>query len=274
MRRLPSLLFACVALASCSGETPSNAQSGIGDEAGAESPATSHAPSSPLAPAKAEQFTEEEGEGAWSFSYAWPAKASAIAPLAARLLADRQRIYAETRAEWEAAQKDSPPDCVSCRSRSFEQAWQVVADTPRFLSLSAERYVYTGGAHGMSGFDALLWDRRAEQARDALALFTSEAAFVQSLRAGFCAALDRERARRRGDFEVTVPEFNECIDPLEATVILGSSNGKAFNRIGFLIPPYAAGPYAEGSYEVTLPVTKPVLATVKPEYRGYFAVGR
>jgi hypothetical protein len=268
------VIFACVALASCRGETPSNAQSGNGEAAGTEAPATSPAPSSTQAPARAEQFTEEEGEGSWRFNYGWPATASAIAPLAARLLADRKRIYAETRAEWEAAQKDSPPDCVSCRSRSFEQDWKVVADMPRFLSLSAERYVYTGGAHGMSGFDALLWDRRSEQARDTLALFTSETAFVQSVRAGFCAALDRERARRRGDFEMTVPEFNECIDPLDATVILGSSNGKAFNRIGFLIPPYAAGPYAEGSYEVTLPVTKPVLAAVKPEYREYFAVGR
>ena len=272
MRRMSFAFFACIALASCSGETPSNTETGNSDEARAEAPAASPGPSATASPAKAENFAEEEGEGSWSFKYAWPAKASAIAPLAARLLADRKRIYSETRGEWEEAQKDSPPDCVSCRSRSFEQEWKVVTDTPRFLSLSAERYVYTGGAHGMSGFDALLWDKRAAQARDTLALFTSESAFVQAIRTGFCAALDRERAKRRGDFEMTVPEFNDCIDPLDATIILGSSSGKAFNRIGFLIPPYAAGPYAEGSYEVTLPLTKPVLATVKPDYREYFSV--
>ncbi|MCA8904279.1 MAG: DUF3298 and DUF4163 domain-containing protein [Hyphomonas sp.] len=272
MRPLPIFFFACLVLASCSGEAPSDADTGISDKAVTESPATPLQPSASPSPAKAEEFAEEEGDGSWTFEYSWPAKASAIAPLAARLLADRKRIYAETRGEWEAAQKDSPPDCVSCRSRSFGQEWKVVTDTPRFLSLSAERYVYTGGAHGMSGFDALLWDKRADRARDTLALFTSESAFVQAVRTGFCAALDRERAKRRGDFEMTVPEFNECIDPLEATIILGSSNGKAFNRIGFLIPPYAAGPYAEGSYEVTLPLAKPALAAVKPEYREYFSV--
>ena len=55
------------------------------------------------------------------------------------------------------------------------------------------------------------------------------------------------------------------------TLILGSRNHKTFDRIGFLIAPYEAGPYAEGSYEVTLPVTPAVLAAVKPEWRGAFA---
>jgi hypothetical protein len=53
-------------------------------------------------------------------------------------------------------------------------------------------------------------------------------------------------------------------------VILGSKSHKGFDRIGFLIAPYNAGPYAEGSYEVTLPVTAAVVAAAKPEYRAAF----
>ena len=68
--------------------------------------------------------------------------------------------------------------------------------------------------------------------------------------------------------------FDQCIDPTASTVILGSSNKQQFDRIGILIAPYEAGPYAEGDYEITLPVTKAVLAAVKPQYRSVFALGR
>ena len=53
-------------------------------------------------------------------------------------------------------------------------------------------------------------------------------------------------------------------------MILGSSDRKRFNRIGLLVGPYAAGPYAEGSYDITLPVTPAVLKAVKPEFRAAF----
>lgn len=61
---------------------------------------------------------------------------------------------------------------------------------------------------------------------------------------------------------------------MESTIILGSSNGQQFDRIGVLIAPYQAGPYSEGDYEVTLPVTRAVLAALKPQYRSVFAPGR
>ena len=44
------------------------------------------------------------------------------------------------------------------------------------------------------------------------------------------------------------------------------------DRIGLIADPYVAGSYAEGAYEVTLPVTRAIIGTVKPEYRGAFAV--
>ena len=68
--------------------------------------------------------------------------------------------------------------------------------------------------------------------------------------------------------------FSECIDPLASTLILGSANGQTFDRIGVLIAPYEAGPYAEGEYEVTLPVGAAVMRALKPQYRTSFSPGR
>jgi hypothetical protein len=68
--------------------------------------------------------------------------------------------------------------------------------------------------------------------------------------------------------------FSECIDPTDSTIILGSSNRQGFDRIGVLVAPYEAGPYAEGTYEVTVPVTRAVMDAVKPVYRSAFAPAR
>ena len=57
-------------------------------------------------------------------------------------------------------------------------------------------------------------------------------------------------------------------------MLLGSSNGRTFDRIGLIAGPYVAGPYAEGTYEVTLPVDMAVLDAVKREYDGAFSLKR
>jgi hypothetical protein len=62
-----------------------------------------------------------------------------------------------------------------------------------------------------------------------------------------------------------------CIAAKSATLLLGSSNRRAFNRIGFLFAPYVAGSYVEGGYDVTLLVTPAVIAAVRPEFRSAFA---
>jgi hypothetical protein len=93
-----------------------------------------------------------------------------------------------------------------------------------------------------------------------------------ALRGPFCDSLDRERAVRRGEpvNRASGDDFDACIAPSEQTLILGSTDRKHFNRIGILVSPYAAGPYAEGSYDITVPVTPAVLQAVKPEFRATF----
>lgn len=230
----------------------------------------------------AAEFADGEGAGRavnvsndlYEFAFAYPDAAGAIPGLRKvleqRLDDARAQLAASARQDQKVAEQDGFP----YRAHAFGASWKVVASLPQWLSLSAELYEYTGGAHGMSNFDTLLWDRRTETVREPTDLFTSKAALSAAMRTRFCAALDRQRAKRREN-PITLDGdamFSDCIDPVAETVILGSSNGKTFDRIGVLIAPYSAGPYAEGSYEVTLPVDGAVMKALRPQYRSSFSI--
>jgi len=240
------------------------------------------APTPSPAPGAPPSLTPEAGRSVkvsndlYEFEYAYPAKVGAIAGLKAvldrRLEAARRELTKGAAQDQAEAKKNDYP----YRQHSSGAEWKVVADLPRWLSLSDEAYTYTGGAHGMTMFDSLLWDRQANRPLEPIALFANKAALSRAIRQPFCDLLDKERAKRRGEpvNRKSGDEFDECIDPVENTVLLGSTNGKTFDRIGILVGPYAAGSYAEGTYDITVPVTPAVLATVKPEYRGEFSVKR
>lgn len=246
----------------------------------AEPTAAATAEAVPLATATATMAAvarkTEERTSSFEFDYSYPAEAAAIPALAAELEADlakqRRELVSAAKEGRVAAQESGFP----FNPYSYSAGWSVVADLPGWLSLSAGASTYTGGAHPNHWSHALLWDKVAGQSRRATDLFTSRGALAAAIRAPFCAALNRERAARRGEPIDPNSEdmFDQCIDPTESTVILGSSNKQQFDRIGILIAPYEAGPYAEGDYEITLPVTKAVLAVVRPQYRAVFALGR
>ncbi|WP_324741979.1 DUF3298 and DUF4163 domain-containing protein [Tsuneonella sp. CC-YZS046] len=218
---------------------------------------------------------DEENE-LFSFVYSYPAAAGDIprlkASLDARLEEERGKLDKDARQFKQEAAADGFP----YRAYANQTDWAVVADLPGWLSLSAEKYSYTGGAHGMTVFDSLLWDRQAQVERAPLSLFLSRDALEAAIKPAFCEELDRQRVKKRGvEFDRANPGmFDECIGLASTTVLLGSANRKTFDRVGFLIPPYEAGPYAEGAYEVILPVSEAILRAVKPEFRGSFTVSR
>ena len=88
-----------------------------------------------------------------------------------------------------------------------------------------------------------------------------------------CTALDAERAKKRKGQpkDKGLAEFDKCPSVAEATVLVGSSNGRTFNRIGVWFGPYVAGPYVEGAYELTFGVDQAMIETVKPAYRTAFS---
>jgi hypothetical protein len=218
----------------------------------------------------------EEKNDRFSFSFSYPAAAGSIPGLKALLdrQLDEQRsaLDKDTRQFKAETEKDGFP----YRAYDGQTDWAVVADLPGWLSLSAQKYSYTGGAHGMTVFDSLVWDKQAGVQRAPLSLFVSGAALEAAIKPAFCDQLDRQREKKRGaPLDRKNPGmFDECIGLASTTVLLGSSNRKVFDRVGFLIPPYEAGPYAEGTYEVTLPVSEAILKAVKPEFRSSFTVSR
>ena len=162
----------------------------------------------------------------------------------------------------------------SARANSVSAAsweWQVAADTPRFLSLTAKVASFGGGAHGNYGKDVLLWDRQRDVTLAPLDRFASPAALNRAISSRVCAELDRQRAQRRGMVVDKATPFGQCPPVEDLEVILGSADGEAFDRIGLYAAPYVAGAYAEGDYEITLPLDVAIMAAVKPQYRGAFS---
>jgi hypothetical protein len=260
-------------LAACSSPEDVARKTGVA-QADASAAATTASASAAAAGAVAFADNAEKDGGSREFAYKWPAEVSAIPALAERLAAERDRLLSEQKADWDTALAEfKGEDCVSCKTLSLSKEWKVVTDLPRFLSLSASIYFYTGGAHGNSGYAALVWDRTTGEGLEPEAMFASEAALQDALGDPWCKALSKEKKERIGA-DYSDDGFFPCPPVSDLTVLPGSSDGKAFNRIGLIAAPYVAGSYAEGAYEVTLPVTQAVLAAVKPEFKPAFALGK
>lgn len=252
------------------------------EKTGVEDTVSARAEATAGTAAKAEAVAVEKSAkrdgGVWEFSYKWPAAVSAIPGLARQLAAERDRREKEDRAEWEAtlAELAGEGDCGGCRGRSSAKEWKVVANLPDWLSLSADFSDYTGGAHGMYGKQSLVWDKQAEASLAGIDMFNSPVALEQALGARLCDTLNKEREKRRG--VAVEPDgdkiFDGCPGLDEATVLVGSSNGRTFDRLGVYFGPYVAGAYAEGAYELDFDVTASVIDAVKPAYASAFSVRR
>lgn len=267
--RVPVLtsLALVLALAACKKDTPAPQPGESPSTAATEAAAT---PSSAVAVARK---VEEETE-LYDFDYGYPAAAAAIPGLRDWLEKDLVEQRAQVAAEAKEGRDDAKANGYEFNKHSSGGDWKVVTELPGWLSLSEELYSFSGGAHPNHGYAALLWDKQANVARQAADLFQSKAALAKVIRKDFCAQIDRERVKRRGEPLEPGGPFTDCIDPTDSAVILGSTNRQTFDRIGVLVGPYEAGPYAEGDFEVTLPVTPALIAALKPEYRQFFSVKR
>ena len=274
MRAHLFLISLALSSAACSDGAEYAERAGVAERPTATATATASTPASEAQAVEFEDNADDNGDTR-AFAYSWPAAASAIPALAEQLQAERDEQLGEQKDEWQSALADSPVDCVSCRNRGFEKKWLVVADLPDWLSLSADLYVYTGGPHGTYGKSSLVWDKSAGRGMAGIELFNSPVDLEQALGAKLCAALTEARAKRRGGPVEQDGEWpNDCPGLDEASILVGSSNEKTFDRIAVYFGPYVAGPYAEGDYELDFPVTASVIDAVKPEYARAFSVKR
>ncbi|WP_432767948.1 MAG: DUF4163 domain-containing protein [Sphingopyxis sp.] len=261
------ILLAALTLAACAEETETPA------EKAAAAAVPGAPPTSPAdrAAATAAASDVKESSDLIEFAYSYPREAARIAGLAAWLDGDRatkrDALIAAAERDKAAAEKEGFP----YRPHSHLQTWQRVTDTPRFLSLSAEIETYMGGAHGMTSFDSLLWDRNRAIRLTPLDLFVSGDAFDAAIKDAFCERIDRAKAAKG-----IVPPANDdgpfaaCPAASAQTVWLGSSDGRYLDRMTIAIAPYEIGPFAEGSYKINMPVTAALVKAVKPEYARDF----
>lgn len=263
------VLIPLVMVAACSAQ--SDKASDPAPRSSAEASAQPPAPPAPPAQTPVTAREVHEKNDLYEFDYSYPASAGAVPGLKALLDKDLDNARSKLKAEALEGQQAAKDNRFPYHPYTHSVEWKVVTDMPAWLSLSTLVGYYSGGAHPNYGYDTILWDRIAGQRRAPVDLFASKAALRGAIRKDFCRELDRQRAKKRSGPDMgDIREFSQCIDPTDQTVILGSSNGKAFDRIGVLIGPYAAGPYAEGSYEVTVPVTQQVLDVVRPEFKPSF----
>ena len=275
MRKSLFLISLALSSAACSQSEDGVGPSRAFAEAGPVASASATASTGDAAQGSNFEDDSSQGDAKREFAYSWPAAVGAVPGLVERFEDERDSALESQKSEWQEALASSPEDCVSCRGRGFEKEWQVVADLPDWLSLSADLYAYTGGAHGNYTKTSLVWDREGERALEGVEFFNSAVELETALGAKLCDALDRERAERRGAPVVRDGEWStDCPGIVEATVLIGSSNGETFDRIGIYFGPYVAGSYAEGAYELNFPVTASVFDAVKPEFAEAFSIRR
>lgn len=148
---------------------------------------------------------------------------------------------------------------------SYDQRWTYEAETPQLLVLSSATSSYTGGAHGMQNYAVGIWDRVGGTRIGSWDLFANRDAAAKALTPEWCSELNAERKRRREG--QSLDAFEDCPPITEQTLVpVGWPKIMQFKLIA---APYTAGPYAEGSYEISIDPT-PAVPYVADAYKPSF----
>lgn len=151
---------------------------------------------------------------------------------------------------------------------SKEIDWSLGADTGKLLSLERTDYEFAGGAHPNQSSQAVLWDKSLKrQVQPGQLIRGDGGALDQAL----CDAVYAAKKERLGA-EATAPGSDWKCPRWQTTpfVLVPSTTGGKAGGLKFLIPPYAVGPYAEGGYEVVVPVSA-FQASLAAPYADEFA---
>lgn len=261
-------VIALLLLAACGSETTAR------ESANREAPAKAAVPAKPAAAGKKpEAVLVEKETPLLTFTYGWPAKASAVPALHDHL---RKNMAESETSSIESATEDrkiAQEGDYPFNGHSYEKVWKALGDSSRLLSLYAKINVYSGGAHGNSFYNTILWDRKLGRSLNLFELFTNKGKASAEIGVHYCPNLDEERAKRRNeslplkgsDWLVECP----TLENFEIAPVDGDGDGH-FELLRILVPPYEAGSYAEGSYEVDVPMNAALIALLKPEYRAAF----
>ena len=227
------------------------------------------------APAWAKPFKVALNTHDLEFTYQWSAEAAAISALDRRFHTEMDKALKDAKANARDDVKLARQQQREFHQHYFSFKWTTAGQSPRLLSLESENSLFEGGAHPMTTYGALLWDRGQNRQTSVAALFARAGDLATVTHAAYCKALDAERAKRRLGMKMDLAEFNACpkYSDLAIAPVDKDKDGK-FNALDFVASPYVAGPYAEGEYAITLPVTPRLIAALKPNYRASFELYR
>lgn len=157
----------------------------------------------------------------------------------------------------------SADDCVETmpcyRSIRHERAFA----GERLVSIFTEQEGYYGGAHGGSSAAHLVWDRAAGRWIAFGDIFRSWPEARALLQERFCTILDEMR-----DDQVECAPLDEVALGLRQDPEL--LVGQRARAVEIRTSDYQLGSYAQGRETVRIPVDEPLLALIRPEYRGDF----
>jgi hypothetical protein len=224
----------------------------------------------PVEPA-ARAFAFNEKNDLIDFHYGWSAEAAAVPQFVDRFREEMDKAKAELLASAKADKAFRDKKGYDFNAYSSTTDYTTAGQSPRLLSLSVEAASYTGGAHGNSGTNALLWDRLAAKEIKVADLFTALPNMDRLLTQPWCDALNQAREKKRGEPVGGEGMFNDCPKLSEIAIIPTDKDGNGkFEQLALIASPYVAGPYVEGSYEIVLPVTADLIAAIRSDYRQNF----
>jgi hypothetical protein len=219
----------------------------------------------------AKAFSLEEDNDLYGFKYSWSAEAAAVPELEALFRKDMGKLKAELIESARDDRKARAESGSEYHPHSAQRSHETAGQSERLLSLESTFWGFTGGAHGMGTTGSLLWDRALARQIQVSDLLRPGTSWTGAIRQPFCVLLDREREKRRGEPVRRDEMFGECPKYGDVTVLLrDSDDNHRFDRIDVTADQYVAGPYAEGPYEVSLPITAAMIERLKPEYRLSF----
>ncbi len=177
--------------------------------------------------------------------------------LHARLYAEEVRLLRQFA---EGAQGELTEAGADTDRPKFEKTITITAalETGKLFSLKRVDFDYSGGAHPNTLTSGILWDKALKRRLGLADLFRKNADLTV-LDQALCSAINAAKRARVPD-SVSVPLSGppgaSCPRAADTAFVLapGTVSGKAAGLI-FFIGPYQVGPYAEGGYELAIPVT-------------------
>jgi len=218
-------------------------------------------------------FVLDEKNDLLEFHVGWSPEVAAVPQLVARFTSamdkNKAELLSNAREDKAYRDKEGYPFNGYTSSTDYKTAGQ----SARLLSLRMDIAAYTGGAHGNYGTKGLIWDRSENKDLALAGLFAAPGNMDRLLTQPWCDALNKARETKRGEPVGGGGTFDECPKLTDISIVPTDKDGNGkFERLVLVADPYVAGSYAEGDYEVELPVGADLIAALRSDYRDSFEV--